>query len=137
MTDPKSECNNELFIVYLQRLLNWVDVPSLLGITTNENKEPLDKQASYRNTTWFIALPESNKYYLPPTNYLIPHEIPACYQGRQAILESDKSKAKAGRKHFNFPMSTAEDKPTSIIPCSPSTVTNIVQEHKKNACRPH
>lgn len=73
------------------------------------NKEPLDKLASYRNTTWFIALPESNKYYLPPTNYLIPHEVPACYQGRQAILESDKSKAKAGRKHFNFPMSTAED----------------------------
>lgn len=109
MTDPKSDCNNELFIVYFQRLLNWVDVPNLLGITTNENKEPLDKLASYRNTTWFIALPESNKYYLPPTNYLIPHEIPACYQGRQAILESDKSKAKAGRKHFNFPMSTAED----------------------------
>ena len=86
-----------------------MDVPNLLGITTNENKEPLDKLASYRNTTWFIALPESNKYYLPPTNYLIPHEVPACYQGRQAILESDKSKAKAGRKHFNFPMSTAED----------------------------
>lgn len=103
MTDPKSDCNNELFIVYFQRLLNWVDVPNLLGITTNENKEPLDKLASYRNTTWFIALPESNKYYLPPTNYLIPHEIPACYQGRQAIWNRINRKPRPDENISTFP----------------------------------
>ena len=54
------------------------------------------------------------KYYLPPTAYLIPHEIPARYQGRQAILEPDKKKAKklktkAEREHFNLPAGTADD----------------------------
>lgn len=72
MTDLKSNCNNELFIIYFQGLLNWVDVPNLLGMTTHENKEPLDKLTNYRNTTWFLALPESKKYYLPPSGYLIP-----------------------------------------------------------------
>ena len=114
MTDLKSNCNNELFIIYFQGLLNWVDVPNLLGMTTHENKEPLDKLTNYRNTTWFLALPESKKYYLPPSGYLIPHEIPVRYQGRQAILEPDKEKAKklktkAERERLNLPAGTADD----------------------------
>lgn len=114
MTDLKSDCNNELFIIYFQGLLNWVDVPNLLGMTTHENKEPLDKLTNYRNTTWFLALPESKKYYLPPSGYLIPHEIPVRYQGRQAILEPDKEKAKklktkAERERLNLPAGTADD----------------------------
>lgn len=78
------------------------------------NKEPLDKLTNYRNTTWFLALPESKKYYLPPSGYLIPHEIPVRYQGRQAILEPDKEKAKklktkAERERLNLPAGTADD----------------------------
>ena len=114
LSDIKSDCNNELFIIYFQGLLDWVDVPNLFGMVTNEDKEPLDKLTNYRNTTWLLALPESQKYYLPPTAYLIPHEIPARYQGRQAILEPDKKKAKklntkAEREHFNLPAGTADD----------------------------
>lgn len=41
MTDLKSDCNNELFIIYFQGLLNWVDVPNLLGMTTHEIKSLL------------------------------------------------------------------------------------------------
>ena len=113
LSDIKSDCNNELFIIYFQGLLDWVDVPNLFGMVTNEDKEPLDKLTNYRNTTWLLALPESQKYYLPPTAYLIPHEIPARYQGRQAILEPDKKKAKklktkAEREHFNLPAGTAD-----------------------------
>lgn len=114
LSDIKGDCNNELFIIYFQGLLDWVDVPNLFGMVTNEDKEPLDKLTNYRNTTWLLALPESQKYYLPPTAYLIPHEIPARYQGRQAILEPDKKKAKklktkAEREHFNLPAGTADD----------------------------
>lgn len=72
LSDIKSDCNNELFIIYFQGLLDWVDVPNLFGMVTNEDKEPLDKLTNYRNTTWLLALPESQKYYLPPTAYLIP-----------------------------------------------------------------
>ena len=113
LSDIKSDCNNELFIIYFQGLLDWVDVPNLFGMVTNEDKEPLDKLTNYRNTTASCTSGKS-KYYLPPTAYLIPHEIPARYQGRQAILEPDKKKAKklktkAEREHFNLPAGTADD----------------------------
>lgn len=115
MTDRNSNYNSEAFITYFASLLTWAaGVNNLTGITTHEDQEPLDQLASYRNTSWFVALPESGKYYFPPTAYLIPHEIPARYQGRQAILEPDKEKAKklkikAEREHLILPANTAEE----------------------------
>lgn len=132
-----------------QGLLDWVDVPNLFGMVTNEDKEPLDKLTNYRNTTWLLALPESQKYYLPPTAYLIPHEIPARYQGRQAILEPDKKKAKklntkAEREHFNLPAGTADDNQniTTIQADIDNTLLTVSRNEyrtgtQKNTCSLH
>ena len=115
MTDRNSNYNSSAFITFFANLLTWAaDVHNLTGITTHKNQEPLDQLASYRNTTWFVALPESGKYYFPPTAYLIPHEIPARYQGRQAILEPDKEKSKklkikSEREHLILPANSATD----------------------------
>lgn len=114
MTDRNSNYNSEVFNIHFARLLSWADIYHLTGITTHEDQESLDQLASYRNTSWFVALPESKAYYFPPHAYLIPHEIPARYQGRQAILEPDKVQEKkmktpADWVHFDLPANTAEE----------------------------
>ena len=118
--------------------------PNLFGMVTNEDKEPLDKLDELPQHH-LASCTSGKSEILPPayTAYLIPHEIPARYQGRQTILEPDKKKAKklktkAEQEHFNLPAGTADDNQniTTIQAdidntCSPSAGTNTTPEHKR------
>ena len=116
MTERNTSCGPEEFLICFARFLWWAGVKQndLFGMTTADEREPLDKLSNYRATTWFVALPEGKKYYFAPTAYLLPHEIPTRFQGQQAILQADKDKAKklkikAEPEHITLPAGTADD----------------------------
>lgn len=140
MTERNTSCGPEEFLICFARFLWWAGVKQndRFGMTTADEKEPLDQLSNYRATTWFVALPDSKKYYFAPTAYLNPHEIPTRFQGQQAILQADKDKAKkqkieAKPEHITLPAGTADDNvnTTTILADLDNTLVTIRRNERR------
>lgn len=122
------------------------------GITTSHYQEPIDQLISYRNTDWFIYVPSIRKYYFAPSFYNVPGEIPARFQGQQAILEIDfdlpKKQRPKERSILTLPGSTADDNKnltsiqaeiqgTSLKICRNEQYTGTLKENRQNALIPY
>ncbi len=152
LSDNSWKYNPNAFVQLLEFTFFCAKIPYRLGITTSHHQEPISQLISYRNTDWFIYVPSVRKYYFAPSFYNVPGEIPARFQGQQAILEIDfdlpKKKRPKERTVITLPAGSAADninttiiqaeiQGTALQICRNEQYTGTLKENRQNALVPY
>ena len=110
-----SRISSSDFILGLRAAFDRASIPYQCGITTSEGREPIDELADYRNTTWFLRLP-NGKCYFAPIFACHLGELPYQLQGRKAVIcTNEKQKLTAGPyEDITLPQNEAKDNMESV-----------------------
>lgn len=91
-------------------MVSWKK-PYVLGSTTFDDTEPLDRLNSMNNAIYWLRLDgDTVRYYTPPRGFYAPGELPGWFQGQKAALytKAKEVRKKGAVEYFNLPYGTPE-----------------------------